>query len=1236
MREKKISLILFVSALALIVMAVIAESVYLSDFEYRLHTKRVNRAISEKEKVLDNCMTGLRLIFARGGSPQSVAESAIFSTAEKNHITLLYYIDGRLIYWSDNTFDVPIMLDNALYSKPIVFIRNGWFVPGTIGAGNEKIIGLLRVRTDYGFENELVTSGFDKEFRLPENTGISTDQSPEGYNVYNRNGDFLFSLKFPEDKSNTYLIIFPLVLWLASFIALIAFSLELNKILVRAGKKIPAAALLFLSFSVLYLLLLISGKPEIVNRTELFSPYTFSMGNIFPSLGHLACFSILLAVLCLNLHKNIPSSLVRSGSAVKDFLMLTLLFSVAALALSFIHKVFTGLVSESGINYEIYKVLKISIFTIAGYVSVVLMMSLPLLIIHRTCMIFRESEPGLKIPAALLALLIIAALGGGDLWPVLSLALLFSGLVILACASIVRNISAFNLLVIFSLLFGLYSLFVVTVFSERKTNENIKVQTVSFITDHDPVAEHLLLDIWPEINADTVLDTLMDVDYFERRDYNNLLTYLREKYFSGYWGNFSFSIFLCGSEQSIEVGTDSRVTENNCFSFFDERIKRYGQVLTGTGFYFIDNQGGRSNYLGRLFFSGRNGTTNGLFIELFSDVNVFQPGYSELLLDRKFRGYAGLKDYSFAKYINGKIVLRNGVYPYSKNDESYIGQVSEYRLFREDGHIHSLYRNGNATIIISRPVPGAGNIVISFAYLFIFIFIITNLFLLFMKPPAIGNVISLNFRQKLQASFTGILLVSFILTGVVVAYLTIRQYKTEHNNNIREKLGSIYMELESRLASEKFLSPEWSNSNFISLNELLIDLSNVFNTDINLYDMTGFLLATSRPEIFYRDLSARRMNIMAYMNLNDLKRSEYIQNERLGELEYISAYVPFYNSENRVLAYVNLPYFRMQSLLARQISNLVVAVINFTLLLILFSMSFAVFISGRLTAPLSMLSRGLASVELGKKSKQLNYSGNDEIGELVRQYNQMLDELDESARKLANSEREYAWREMAKQIAHEIKNPLTPMKLNVQQLLKSWKDGVPGFEKRLEAFSKNQIEYIDNLSSIASAFSSFAKLPGSNPVIIDICEQMKLTLELFRNTANINFRVRWPQNSKLFIFADREHLNGIFSNLLKNSIQAIPHDREGLIKVIVETTGDKVLISVTDNGTGIPAEVQKKLFTPNFTTKSSGMGLGLSIVKKYVEGANGRIWFESETGQGTTFHVEFPLMYSVEKPGTAV
>ena len=218
---------------------------------------------------------------------------------------------------------------------------------------------------------------------------------------------------------------------------------------------------------------------------------------------------------------------------------------------------------------------------------------------------------------------------------------------------------------------------------------------------------------------------------------------------------------------------------------------------------------------------------------------------------------------------------------------------------------------------------------------------------------------------------------------------------------------------------------------------------------------------------------------------------------------------------------------------------------------------------------------------------------------------------------------------MAKQIAHEIKNPLTPMKLNVQQLFKSWSDRVPGFDKELERFTRNQIEYIDNLSSIASAFSSFAKIPAANPVRVDLMEQVRTTAELFKNSDNISLSISCPDNEKILIFADKEQVNSIFSNLVKNAIQAIEPGREGNIEIRMEKGPSRVLVSVSDNGSGIPESLRNRMFTPNFTTKSSGTGLGLSIAKRYAENAGGRIWYESESGKGSVFYVEFPLY----KPG---
>jgi len=1229
MKDGKLKIAPFILLIGLILFAIAAESIYLGDFEYRFRTNRFNRILKEKERIMENCLKGMKPILARGETHGSTAENNLFSVAEQNHITILEYIGKKLIYWSDTDFDVPQILVDSLYKKELIFVQNGWFLTKSVQAGDEIIVGLLRIRSDFGFENDIIRNGFVKDFNIPENTGFTRNSDASKFQVLAGDGTFLFSLLYPSEKGKTYFIYVPLLIWCLVLLMILYLTLCLVEYLIARKRKITAFLSCIIILASVYLLILLLRRPVVLFQTELFSPYRYTMNAFIPSLGHLLLLSILLSVLAFVFFRNIKTDRLANKSG---YLFLTLFMLPGALLFALYHIVFSHLIFNSNINFETFKVLDLNFFSFTGFVSVILLFGIPFLYTLKIFQIIKQPDTRTVILSVVTALVILPVFFFRDPQALIPVALFYFLVTIFIWFLLRKKAGVFNKTVIFSIVFGLYSLFLITYLSKKKTEEKVKIQLVSYSTENDPTAEHLLLDMWPKISGDTVLRTMMDVITFERNDFDTISNYLHERYFRGYWENFNLNVVLCRKNDHLNVG-DQNGSIEDCFSFFEQKISADGEQLTGTGFYFMNNKQGRSNYLGKVYFEYGNSRVNGLFIDLFSDINVYQIGYSELLLDKKYHSYAKLKDYSFSKYINGEIVLRTGEFPYSKTDAEYIEKVKDFRFFKADSYSHALYKNGNVTVIISWPVVQAQDLIISFAYLFAFIFIFSNLILIIIKKPVIKAPAGFDFRQKLQMSFIGILLFSFTLIGVVIASLAVKQYKTKHYENIQEKLNSVSIELESRISMELFLASDWKSNSYNSMDEMLIKLSNIFNTDINLYNLNGYLIATSRPEIFYRNLTSRRMNNMAFINLSTLRRSEYLHEEMIGNLKYISAYIPFYNTNNELLAYLNLPYFRMQSVLTREISNLIVTIINFTLLFIVIAMSLAVFISGRLTSPLAVLSSRLASVELGKKSEHLYYNGNDEVGELVRQYNRMVDELDESAQKLANSEREYAWREMAKQIAHEIKNPLTPMKLNVQQLFKSWTDGVPGFEKKLERFTKNQIEYIENLSSIASAFSSFAKIPEANPGSVDLLEQIKTTLELFKGSEHITFRIGWPHDEKIFIYADKEQINGIFSNLIKNSIQSIPPGEEGIIKVNLEKGKGKIIVAIADNGTGIPESFQKKMFTPNFTTKSSGMGLGLSIVKRYVENAGGRIWFESEPGKGSVFYIELPFIIPEEKSG---
>jgi nitrogen fixation/metabolism regulation signal transduction histidine kinase len=440
-----------------------------------------------------------------------------------------------------------------------------------------------------------------------------------------------------------------------------------------------------------------------------------------------------------------------------------------------------------------------------------------------------------------------------------------------------------------------------------------------------------------------------------------------------------------------------------------------------------------------------------------------------------------------------------------------------------------------------------------------------------------------------------------------------------------EKLQSVYLELENNLSSETKLSYIWKNEEYNNLENLLRHLSNLFSTDINIYAPSGRMVASSRPEIFDKGICGAYMNSMAYFQMTKNNKIEFIQNEWLGNQRYSSIYTPFVNYQGNIIAYINLPYFTKQSELTDEISTMLMAIINFYIILALVSLSLAVVISDNITRPLKVIQESIATMKIGKGNEKIKYSGKDEIADLIDEYNRKVDELERSAELLSKSEREFAWREMAKQVAHEIKNPLTPMKLSIQQLQRSWNDKHAFIENYFERVTQTLIEQIDNLSTIATEFSNFAQMPLTKNEKIDLKKLIYDTISLFNNNNTIvDFKYNVFENADYSIWADKEQLIRVFINLLNNSFQAIPENVQGKIEISMIFEENKIKVIVSDNGKGIQEENRNKLFQPNFTTKSSGSGLGLAICKKIIENAGGIINYEPGKEIGSTFIVSLP------------
>jgi nitrogen fixation/metabolism regulation signal transduction histidine kinase len=307
------------------------------------------------------------------------------------------------------------------------------------------------------------------------------------------------------------------------------------------------------------------------------------------------------------------------------------------------------------------------------------------------------------------------------------------------------------------------------------------------------------------------------------------------------------------------------------------------------------------------------------------------------------------------------------------------------------------------------------------------------------------------------------------------------------------------------------------------------------------------------------------------------------------------------------------------------------ALLNTYVFLFLIGLVISIRLSEYIRNPLIKLGDTMRKAKLSQGDQKVQWDGNDEIADLIWEYNNMIEKLQDNAAVLARSERESAWREMSKQVAHEIKNPLTPMKLSLQHLQHSIALKRDNIEELTIRMSNTLMSQIENLKQIADEFSNFGSLPKTNNRKVLLNDVVETIHDLFRQRSDMDIRLVEPIDD-IGAYADKNHLLRILNNLVKNSIQAIPEDRHGQIVLKLYKEKNKAIISVTDNGSGISENMQSKIFRPKFTTKSSGSGLGLAIAANMVDSIGGSIHFESKVNQGTTFFLELPLIRSVYSP----
>lgn len=401
------------------------------------------------------------------------------------------------------------------------------------------------------------------------------------------------------------------------------------------------------------------------------------------------------------------------------------------------------------------------------------------------------------------------------------------------------------------------------------------------------------------------------------------------------------------------------------------------------------------------------------------------------------------------------------------------------------------------------------------------------------------------------------------------------------------------------------------------------ELADIHNLDLNIYTYEGdFLGSTQKDEQRIQP----EQKVVQEM-IDSLKKSvePIIIQKEINNDSYLSTYFILFNSGNLPIGIINVPYFKDYESNQRVLSKFLSTLAQIYIILFIGASILAYFLSSYMTNSLRAIREKLSHFQIDKKNEKLEWGSHDEIGALVNDYNRMVDELEKSAELLARSEREHAWKEMAKQVAHEIKNPLTPMRLSLQHFQRMIKDNPDDLAERFQRFSVNMLEQIETLSKIATEFSNFAKMPKANREEIVLHQLIEPAIGLFEQNPEIEivYYANGAENAQ--VYADKAQILRVLNNLVNNSIQSIPEGAHGKVIISLKQEAKTLLLSVQDNGNGIRSELREKIFQPNFTTKSSGTGLGLAMVKNIIASHEGEIWFETEEGKGTLFFIRLNL-----------
>lgn len=1073
------------------------------------------------------------------------------------------------------TYRLQYQSNSNVYSAPLAYIGvrehyvnlgSDWYILNMQlnPSRNMKVVTGIRIKTEHPFADR--PAQINRRLHLdPGFTTVDINYDDAGI-VYGLEGAPLFSIvaDSPEALSTWSTSI----KWYALLFAVLSLFVMHSRRRAWSTFWIAFAGLVLIRLAAVFL------SYHSIVAGQLFSPLLYADVAIFDSFGSFLLNHLLVALTVILLFMmrgriNQASQVSRrSRIAISVALCLG-----AALLVAYIHLTLHSLILNSTVVMEPFRIGDLSIYTLLCY---------------------------LAYAALFLALLCLLQMASG----------------VMGGRNSLRQPFSYRGILIYVLVISAYCVIAETAFGREREYEMNRVRTAKLAIERDLRLESDLRTIEASIAADPFFPMLSSV---------NAVEIIRSRLVDRYLTNemlrkYDMSVTVCGPRNLLAPDPVSQPL--NCYQFFSELIRDAGTVIApGSSFYFIKNHDGRASYLGMfVYFSPSDGEVSRMFLELKArykedpfDIFAQVSDFSSTLPAR----------YSYARYSDGMLVMNDGAYRYSTQIPQ--GYPNGYIRIEKNRFIHFINSMTDTEMtVISRSRTPFFTFVISFSYLFIFFAVFM---LLMTARHRSGLMLSLpphSLKRRITLMTTGIMALALASLAAATIFYTGNIRDERNQRQMQERISSLQTGL-SEACRYATAFDDLRTPQFLSTLE---SLSRIMGCEIHVYDVHGQLLCSTKPELFDRFVVGKRMNADAFEEIVHLHALNYSALESLSGVRFYSLYAPLTNGSGEMVAIINTPFLSRSNYIEQTAMSSVAMIINIYLVLLIAAIILGLFLSNSMLRPLDQLRYRLQALGAGRENQHIRYRNpKDEIGVLVSAYNKMVDDLEESTRRLAASERERAWKEMARQIAHEIKNPLTPMRLSIQHLIRLKKSGAQDWQERIEPLAASLLEQIEVLSDTASEFSAIARTFQEDAGPVDVDALLREQVVLFEGRENIDISYSCTAGNTVLRLV-RQQMTRVFVNLLTNSVQAIEGaGGRGRIRVLLceETSaeGRRMLrITFEDDGPGVPEDNIVKLFTPNFTTKTGGSGLGLVISRSIIEQTGGTLSYSrSETLGGACFTV---------------